>query len=77
VIPRPVRGQEDTPMDPEYEMLFETTMRSFLGEKAYQIAGQVYNEKHRKEWYRKALRKIIRRVQEIDTSTKHKESIAY
>jgi DNA-binding CsgD family transcriptional regulator len=64
-------------MDPEYEMLFETTMRSFLGEKAYQIAGQVYNEKYRKEWYRKALRKIIKRVQEIDTSTKHKESIAY
>lgn len=64
-------------MDPEYEMLFEVTMRLFLGDEAYQIAGQVYNEKYRKEWYRKALRKIIRRVQEIDTTTKHRETISH
>lgn len=64
-------------MDPEYEMLFETTMRMFLGDAAYQTAGQVYNEKHRKEWYRKSLKKIIKKVQKIDTITRHKESIAY
>ena len=64
-------------MNPEYEMLFETTMQLFLGDKAYQIAGQAYNEKHRKEWYRKAIRKIIRRIQEIDTSTKHKEAMTH
>jgi hypothetical protein len=46
-----VRVQEDTRMDPAYEMLFERTMMLFLGDNAYQIAGQVYNEKHRKEWY--------------------------
>lgn len=58
-------------------MLFETTIRTFLGDKAYHIAGQVHNEKHRKEWYRKVLKKIIIKIQEIDTSTKHKEQLAY
>lgn len=64
-------------MDPAYEMLFEMTMRMFLGDEAYQTAGQVHNEKHRKEWYRKSLKKLIKRVQEIDTITAHKESIAH
>jgi hypothetical protein len=64
-------------MDAGYEMLFETTIRTFLGDKAYHIAGQVHNEKHRKEWYRKVLKKIIVKIQEIDTSTKHKEQLAY
>jgi len=64
-------------MDPEYEMLFENTMMMFLGDEAYQTAGQVYNEKHRKEWYRKSVKKIIKRVQEIDTTTRHKESITH
>jgi hypothetical protein len=64
-------------MDPGYEMLFETTIRTFLGDKAYHIAGQVHTEKYRKEWYRKALKKIITKVQDIDTSTKHKEQLAH
>jgi len=64
-------------MDPTYEMLFETTMMLFFGDDAYQIAGQAYNEKYRKEWYRKSLKKIIKRVQGIDTTTKHRESIAH
>jgi hypothetical protein len=64
-------------MDPGYEMLFETTIRSFLGDKAYHIAGQVHTEKDRKEWYRKALKKIITKIQDIDTSTKHKEQLAH
>ena len=64
-------------MDPRYEMLFETTIRTFLGDKAYHIAGQVHTEKYRKEWYRKAIKKIISRIQDIDTTTKHKEQLAY
>ena len=64
-------------MDVGYEMLFETTIRIFLGDKAYQIAEQVHNEKHRQEWYQKALKKVILKVQEIETSTKHKEQLAY
>jgi len=64
-------------MDPMYEMLFERTMMLFLGDDAYQITGQVHNERYRKEWFKKSLKKVIRRVQEIETTTKHKENIAY
>lgn len=63
-------------MDPGYEMLFETTIRSFLGDKAYHIAGQVHVERHRKEWYRKALKRVIAKIQSIDTPTRHKEQLA-
>ncbi|NOS97817.1 MAG: hypothetical protein HOP25_05030 [Methylotenera sp.] len=63
-------------MDVGYEMLFETTIRTFLGDKADHIAGQVHNENHRKEWYQKALKKIIEKVQKIETTTKHSEHLA-
>jgi hypothetical protein len=58
-----------------YEMLFETTIRGFLGDKASHIAGQALSEQSRKKWFEKALRKVIQHVQEIDTSTKHKEEL--
>ena len=64
-------------MDSGYEMLFETTIRSFLGDKAYHIAWQAYSEKNRKEWYRKALKRVITKVHEIDSSTKHQEQLKY
>jgi hypothetical protein len=64
-------------MDTESEMLFETTIRIFLGDKAYNIAGQVHSEKCRKEWYQKILKIIIKRVGSIDTSTTHKEGLSY
>jgi hypothetical protein len=62
-------------MDAGYEMLFETTIRSFLGRKASHIAGQAHSTKSRKDWYRKALKKVIQRVSEIETNTKHKEQL--
>lgn len=37
--------------DVGYEMLFETTICVFLGDKSYHIAVQVHNDKHRLEWY--------------------------
>ena len=64
-------------MDPGYEMLFETTIRCFLGDKAYHIAGQAHSDKSRKDWYRKAIKKVIQRVSEIETSTAHKEQLCY
>jgi hypothetical protein len=64
-------------MDPSDEMLFEITMKMFLGASADQTAGQVYNDKNRKELYRKALKKIVKRVQKIDTTTKHLENITH
>ncbi|MBB5189118.1 hypothetical protein HNQ57_003418 [Zhongshania antarctica] len=62
-------------MDEGFELLFEYTIRAFLGDKASHIAGQAHTEKHRKDWCRKVLTQIIRRVQDIDTSTKHREQM--
>jgi hypothetical protein len=44
----------DTRKDHYSPMLFELTMRMFVGEAAYNIAGQVFNEKDRKEMVSKS-----------------------
>lgn len=59
------------------EMLFETTIRAFLGQKAYHIANQAYSAKSRVEWYRKVFKKIVKQVQTIDAPAKHKEQLEY
>lgn len=64
-------------MTHNYEMLFERTIQSLLGEKASHIAGQVHSDKSRKDWYKKALKKVVKNIQEIDSSTKHKELLAH
>jgi len=38
-------------------MDFEITMRLFLGDKAYHIAGQENHDKYRREWLLKAAKK--------------------
>lgn len=60
-----------------HEMLFETTIRAFLGERAYHIAGQAHEEKYRLKWYRQVLKKVAKRVQAIDTHAKHKEQLEF
>ena len=62
-------------MDTGLEMLFETTIRSFLGEKAFHIAGHVHSEKRRRTWYRKVLKKVVREAHAVDSSTLHQEAI--
>ncbi len=62
-------------MSQDLDMFFETTIRSFLGDKAYHIAGTAYSEKNRKQWYKEVLKTIIKRIQEIDTNTRHKEML--
>jgi len=64
-------------MDQNYEMLFETTVRIFLGDDAFHIAGQAHSEKDRKKWYAKVLKIIIKRIQTIETNTRHMERLAY
>jgi RPA family protein len=54
-------------------MDFELTMRLFLGDKAYHIAGQENHDKYRREWLLKAAKKILRRVDAIETTTRHKQ----
>lgn len=58
------------------EMSFELTIRLFLGEKAYHIADQEGNEKYRKEWLQKVGKVIIKRVDQLDTTTRHQRVLA-
>jgi len=60
-------------MSQDLDMFFETTIRSFLGDKAYHIAGTAYSGNNRKQWYQKVFKKIIKHIHEIDTTTRHKE----
>ncbi|BBO74376.1 hypothetical protein DSCW_17930 [Desulfosarcina widdelii] len=62
-------------MYPGFELHFEMTMRSFLGNKADHIAGQAYSPQVRKKWYRKALLKAQKQIMSIDTSTSHREQL--
>ena len=59
------------------EMLFEYTIRSYLGDEASHITGQAHSEKSRKKWYRKITKKIIRKIQEIESNSTHKERLAH
>lgn len=56
-------------------MRFETTMRLLFGEKAYQIAGTEANPKHRREWLQRAVREILRVVNSLDTTPRHKQML--
>lgn len=53
-------------------MQFEITMRILFGDKAYQIAGTDANPKHRREWLQKATHKMLRLVNTLDTTPRHK-----
>lgn len=56
-------------------MQFEITMRLLFGEKAYQIAGTEANPKHRREWLQKAVRKLLRLANTLDTTPRHKKML--
>ncbi|MBI5076150.1 MAG: hypothetical protein HZB62_13415 [Nitrospirae bacterium] len=72
-----MKSKKTIKFDAGYEMFFETTIRVFLGDKAYHIAGQVHTDKYRLDWYKKALKKIVKRLHELETTTKHKEQLTY
>lgn len=55
------------------EMLFELTMRLYFGDKAYQTAGQANNPKHRREWLRKVVQVIMKQIDALDTTPRHKQ----
>ena len=50
-------------------MDFEITVRLFLGDKAYHIAGQENHDRYRREWLLKAAKKILRRIDVLETTT--------
>ena len=57
------------------ELDFEYTVRRFLGEKAFHIAGQAHNAKSRKEWLRLVLKKIRKNIRNLDTSVEHESQL--
>ena len=57
------------------ELLFEYTIRSYLGQKASHITVLTHSEISRKKWYRKVIKKIIREIQQIETGSTHKEKL--
>lgn len=60
----------------ERGMAFELVVRRFLGKRrAYGIAGQEANEKHRKEWLRKTGDRISREIDDIDTVEEHRTQL--
>ena len=64
-------------MNEGIKMLFEETIRSFLGDRASHIASQAHSERSRKEWYREVIKKIIKKIQQVESNTTHEERLAY
>lgn len=56
-------------------MQFEKTMRLLFGEKANQIAGVETNVTHRHKWLGKALREMLRMIDSLDTTLRHKQML--
>ena len=57
------------------EMLFEQTIRLFLGDEAFHIAAHVRNDALRKKWYRKVLKKAIEKIQQIESTSTHEKAL--
>lgn len=54
-------------------MEFELTMRLLLGSKAFHIEDAALVPKYRREWLRKAARKLLWAANSLDTAPHHKE----
>jgi len=59
----------------DHSMNFELAMRQFFGEKAYHIAGGYNNPKYVKQWLKKAIRKMKKDIMNLDTTSRHKETL--
>ena len=56
-------------------LLFEHTVRQFLGERAYGIAGASSNESSFYKYLRKCVSVMRKQVKLLDTTTRHKERL--
>ncbi|MBU4361937.1 hypothetical protein KJ813_04665 [bacterium] len=56
-------------------LYFEHVMGLFLGEKAYGCAGEETNEKARNERLNNVAKVILKRIDKLDTTTRHKEKL--
>ncbi len=62
-------------MNDWWGMKFEMTVRLFFGDKAYQIAGQERTAKYRAEWLAKIGKVLLKQIDEIDTTPRHKQML--
>ncbi len=56
-------------------MAFELLMARILGQKAYQSAGQFANPTTRNDWLRKTFNLMLKEIDEIDTTSRHKQML--
>ena len=54
-------------------MHFEKTLMLFFGDEAYQTAGQAYTPKSRRDWLRRVLRLVMKTIDKIETTPRHKQ----
>ena len=57
-------------------MQFEFCMRRVFGDEARHIAGSCLDANFRKEWVERFLKKLIRDVQDLDTTQAHREHVS-
>ncbi len=62
-------------MKNDYRMDFECCIRQFLGDEAYHIADFANDDTSARLWYRKCIKKMKKRVDSLDTTTRHKEML--
>lgn len=62
-------------MKNDYRMDFEYCIRQFLGDKAYHIADFANDDTSARSWYRKCIKEMKKRVDLLDTTTRHKEML--
>lgn len=60
-------------MDPEMD--FEYAMRLLFGDTADHIAGQAHMTEYRNKWLRRAIDKMLKLVDKLDTSPRHRERL--
>jgi len=62
-------------MKTDFRMDFEYCIRQFLGDKAYHIADFANDDVSARRWLRKCVAKMKKRVDGLDTTTRHKEML--
>ena len=62
-------------MRSDYRMNFEHCVRQFLGDKAYHIADFANSDVDARKWLRKCIAVMRKRVDVLDTTTRHKEML--
>ena len=59
------------------DLCFENVMGLFLGENAHQCASEEANEKARNKRLNSVAKVILKRIDEIDTTTRHKKKLLF